>query len=64
MKPEQSLFPVNRELLLQLTFALYFVLTPLSKRLTLPFPELVICGKRVVTGRGLRRMLLNTSLMQ
>lgn len=40
-----SLFHMTRELLFQLTFAFYFVLTQLSKRLTLPFPELVIFGR-------------------
>ena len=59
----ESFFPMNRERLFQLTFAIYFALTPLSKRLTLPLPELVICGKRVVTGKEIPLMLLNTGLM-
>ena len=64
MKSEQSFFPMNREQLFQLTFSFYFALTPLSKRLTLPLPELVICGKRVVTGKEIPLMLLNTGLMK
>lgn len=64
MKSEQSFFPMNREQLFQLTFSFYFGLTPLSKRLTLPLPELVICGKRVVTGKEIPLMLLNTGLMK
>lgn len=55
---------MNREQLCQLPFAFYFVLTPLSKRLTLPFPEPVICGKRLVTCKGIQQMLLNTDLMK
>lgn len=59
-----SLFHMNRQLLFQLTFAFYFVLTQLSKRLTLPFPEFVIFGKKVVTKKGILLMLLNTDLIK
>lgn len=59
-----SLFHVNREMLFQLTFAFCFVLTQLSKRLTLPFPEFIIFGKRLVTGKGIPLMLLSTHLIK
>lgn len=59
-----SLFHMNRQLLFQLTFAFYFVLTQLSKRLTLPFPEFVIFGKKVVTRKGILLMLLNADLIK
>lgn len=59
-----SLFHMKRELLFQLTFAFYFVLTQLSKRLTPPFPEFVIFGKRAMTSKEILLMSLNAALMK
>lgn len=59
-----SLFHTNRELLFQLTPAFYSVLTQLSKRLTLPFPEFVIFGQRVVPSKRIPLMLLNADLIK